>query len=105
MGSTLERDHIGGEAAGEVSQPNTTIASAVFATDGLPPSQQFDAYQDFCAPVIDIWPSEGSRSGFDASCEMWMLGRFALRRIHTPAGQFARSAIQVQRDGLDHWVF
>ena len=34
-----------------------------------------------------------------------MLGRFALRRIHTPAGHLGRSAAQVQRDGLDHWVF
>jgi AraC-like DNA-binding protein len=105
VGSTVERGHFGGKVTDELPQPNAAIVSAVFATDGLPLSKQFDAYQEFCAPVIDVWPSEGSRSGFDASCEMWKFGRLALRRIHTPAGQFARSATQVQRDGLDHWVF
>jgi AraC-like DNA-binding protein len=36
---------------------------------------------------------------------MWTFGPFAVRRIHTPAGHFARHAAQIRRDGLDHWVF
>ena len=83
----------------------TVAGTAAFTTAGLPWSQQFDAYQEFCAPVIDVFPSEGIGSGFEASCEMRMLGPFAVRRIHTPAGNFARHAAQIRRDGLDHWVF
>jgi AraC-like DNA-binding protein len=36
---------------------------------------------------------------------MWMLDRLAFRRIRVPAGNLARSAKQIRRDGLDHWVF
>jgi AraC-like DNA-binding protein len=81
------------------------VRAAAFTTAELPLSQQFDAYRDFCAPVIDVFPNEGSCSGFEASCEMWMLGPFAVRRIHRPAGHIARHAAQIRRDGLDHWVF
>jgi AraC-like DNA-binding protein len=88
----------------QVCDANAASAAA-FTTAGFSSSQQFDAYREFCAPVIDVFPSEGSRSGFEASCEMWALGPFAVRRIHTPAGHFARRAEQIRRDGLDHWVF
>src|SRR5580698_3465081 len=80
-------------------------ASIAFTTEGLPPSQQFDAYKQYCSPVIDISPVERLDSGFEARCEMWALGPFAVRRIRTPAGHFARHAVQIRRDGLDHWVF
>jgi AraC-like DNA-binding protein len=66
--------------------------------------KQFDAYRDYCAPVIEVSPNEGSSSSFNAICEMWQLGSFAFRRIRTPEGRFGRSALQVRRDGLDHWV-
>jgi AraC-like DNA-binding protein len=71
----------------------------------LPSDKQFDAYREYCAPVIEVLPSEGSSSGFNAFCEMWQFGSLAYRRIRTPAGRFGRSAAQVRRDGLDHWVF
>ena len=109
MNSASAYVHVSGGApsalAGAAAQSNAAIAKTTFTTRGLPASRQFDAYRAYCAPVIDILPNEGSGLGFDASCEMWMLGRLALRRIHTPAGQFSRSAAQVRRDGLDHWVF
>ncbi|MBS0641341.1 MAG: helix-turn-helix domain-containing protein [Proteobacteria bacterium] len=76
-----------------------------FSTDGLPPSQQFDAYQAHCAPVLDIAPTEHDQAGFSANCDMWTLGGLVLRRIRVPAGSFARSTAQVRRDNLDHWVF
>ena len=89
----------------EAARSDAAIARVAFTTEGLPPSEQFDAYREYCAPVIDILPSAESRSSFDATCEMWMLGRLAFRRIHAPAGSFSRSAAQVRCDGLDHWVF
>jgi AraC-like DNA-binding protein len=89
----------------EPLRANSVAARTVFTTGDLPPSKQFDAYREYCAPVIEISPNEGSGSGFDAVCEMWQLGRFGFRRIRTPAGSFGRSDAQVRRDGLDHWVF
>ena len=101
--SQAERD-----ARARMSEPlraNSVAVRTVFTTGDLPPSKQFDAYREYCAPVIEISPNEGSGSGFDAVCEMWQLGRFGFRRIRTPAGSFGRSDAQVRRDGLDHWVF
>ena len=89
----------------ESNESGGQVASIAFTTEGLPPSQQFDAYKQYCSPVIDISPVERSDSGFAARCEMWALGPFAVRRIRTPAGHFARHAVQIRRDGLDHWVF
>ncbi len=91
--------------ADETARSNSVIAKVAFTTEGLPPSEQFDAYRTYCAPVIEILPNERPHSGYEASCEMWMLGNFALRRIRAPEGYFERSALQVRRDGLDHWVF
>ena len=98
-------DDAPGDHISETGQSGPAITRVAFTTEDLPPSQQFDAYHDYCAPVIDILPSERSRSGYGATCEMWMLGRLALRRIHAPAGNFSRGAAQVRVDGLDHWVF
>jgi hypothetical protein len=83
----------------------SAIAKNVFTTEALAPSRQFDAYREYCAPVIEISPAPRSTSSFAASCEMWQLGCFAFRRIRTPAGRFERRDAQVRRDGLDHWVF
>ncbi len=105
-GRHVPPEAVPGASRNEIRPSDAPVArAAAFKTAGLPLSQQFDAYKEFCAPVIDVFPSEGSRSGFEASCEMWMLGPFAVRRIHTPAGHFARHAAQIRRDGLDHWVF
>ena len=90
---------------GEVEQSDKAVTKTAFTTEGLPASQQFDAYREYCAPVIDLLPSGKDRLSFNASCQMSMLGRLALRRVHTPGGQFARGAAQVRCDGLDHWVF
>jgi AraC-like DNA-binding protein len=112
MRATLAHSHhapAGGVFSASRSETLPSDASvargAAFTTTGLPLSEQFDVYREFCAPVIDVFPNEGSCSGFEASCEMWVLGPFAVRRIHTPAGHFARHAAQIRRDGLDHWVF
>jgi len=86
-------------------QPSGGNFDVTFTTEGLPPSQQFSAYREFCWPVIDILQDERSQAGFSASCEMWTLKPFAVRRIHTSAGCFERTATQARRDGLDHWVF
>ena len=88
-----------------MEQSDKAVTKTAFTTEGLSASQQFDAYREYCAPVIDILPSGKDRLSFNASCQMSMLGRLALRRVHTPAGQFARRAAQVRCDGLDHWVF
>ena len=85
--------------------PDAAIARVAFTTDGLPLSEQFDTYREYCAPVIDTLPGDEPRSGFGATCEMWMLGRLAFRRIQVPAGNFSRRAAGVRCDGLDHWVF
>jgi AraC-like DNA-binding protein len=103
QGDTIDDEP--GDQVGEAGRSGPALTSVGFTTRGLRPSEQFDAYHDYCAPVIDIQPSESSRAGYGATCEMWMLGRLALRRINAPEGNFSRNAAQVRADGLDHWVF
>jgi AraC-like DNA-binding protein len=78
---------------------------AKFSTQDLPPAAQFDAYRGYCAPVIDILPGDQAEPCYEASCEMWTLGRLTLRRIRAPGATFVRRAAQIRHDGLDHWVF
>ena len=89
----------------DLLRTNSAITRTIFTTKGLPSDKQFDAYRDYCAPVIEVSPNEEFGSGFDALCEMWQLGGVVCRRIRAPAGPFGRSNAQVRRDGLDHWVF
>ena len=98
-------DDESGGLVSEAARPDAAIAGVAFTTDGLPLSEQFDTYREYCAPVIDILPGDEPRSGFGATCEMWMLGRLAFRRIQVPAGNFSRRPGQLRCDGLDHWVF
>lgn len=112
MGAMLRRGHhappggVHSLPGSEVPNSDASLGrAAAFTTAELPLSHQFDAYREFCAPVIDVSPIEGSCSPFEASCEMWHLGPFAVRRIQTPASHFARHAPQIRRDSLDHWVF
>lgn len=114
MGNVRKMDATFGHAC-DASEPrtvmsaplraNSAMARTAFTTKGLPLDKQFDAYREYCAPVIEVSPEEGSSSGFNAFCEMWRLGSLAFRRIRTPAGRFRRTSVQIGRDGLDHWVF
>jgi hypothetical protein len=112
MNSTLAHCHPAsafeggsGGLVSEAARPDAATARVAFTTDGLPLPEQFDTYREYCAPVIDILPGDEPRSGFGATCEMWMLGRLALRRIQVPAGNFSRRVAAVRCDGLDHSVF
>jgi AraC-like DNA-binding protein len=86
------------------SRASDAAGRAIFSTHDLAPSKQFDAYQSYCSPVIEIALNDEARAGFDATCDMWTLGGLVLRHIRVPAGDFARTARQIRRDGLDHWV-
>jgi AraC-like DNA-binding protein len=106
LGDLHDRDNGGrdGPLIG-VASPRANIPRIGFTTRGLGASAQFDAYREYCSPVLDIVPPEGPRAPFSATCDMWMLDRLVFRRIRVPSGRFARSAKQIRRDGLDHWVF
>ena len=74
------------------------------ATAALPPEAQFEAWRRHCAPVIEMLAPLGDGPGYAARCTIWKLGPFALSAVVAPAARYRRTAAQIRRDALDHWV-
>lgn len=75
-----------------------------YATDALVPDAQFGAWRQHCAPVVEMVGTLTARPGYAARCTIWKLGPFALSAVVAPAARYRRTAAQIRRDALDHWV-
>jgi AraC-like DNA-binding protein len=75
-----------------------------FSTLGLPKRQQFEAWRESCAGTMDFAPMADPAAGFPAEGEAWTLGPIALATVRVPAARLWRTAAQVRRSSLDHWL-
>jgi AraC-like DNA-binding protein len=75
-----------------------------FSTLGLPKRQQFEAWHESCAGTMDFAPMADPAAGFPAEGEAWTLGPIALATVRVPAARLWRTAAQVRRSSLDHWL-
>jgi AraC-like DNA-binding protein len=80
------------------------VPSAAFSTHGLPPERQFAAWRDQCASVVDIVAPNSAPRGYAAAHRVWQLGGMALSRVQASGATWRRSAAQIRRDSVDHWV-
>lgn len=80
------------------------LPCAAFSTHDLPPDRQFAAWRDQCASLVEMVAPELSTPGFAAAHRVWQLGGMALSRVQAPAATWRRSAAQIRRDSVDHWV-
>ncbi|WP_137124309.1 helix-turn-helix domain-containing protein [Roseomonas sp. HF4] len=80
------------------------VRPVVFSTKGLPASQQFEAWREQCAPVLDMEPMPGQQDGYAAMHRVWKLGAMALSHVHAAPARFHRSARHIRRDSIDHWI-
>jgi AraC-like DNA-binding protein len=80
------------------------VSSAAFSTHGLPPERQFAAWRDQCASLVELVAPDSTDSGYAAAHRVWQLGGMALSRVQAPATTWRRSAAQIRRDSVDHWV-
>ncbi|WP_230168604.1 helix-turn-helix domain-containing protein [Roseomonas sp. CECT 9278] len=80
------------------------LRAAAFSTEGLPPERQFAAWRDQCAALVEMIAPLSSGPGFAAAHQVWDLGGMALSRVRAPAATWRRTAAQIRRDSIDHWV-
>ncbi len=91
--------------AGPAPASTVTAPRSVFSTAGLPPHQQFDAWRHQAVPYLRVdAPAPGAAAGFHATATALRFGPFLLYAANLPAYDHARSAAQIRRDSLDHWM-
>jgi AraC-like DNA-binding protein len=89
-------DSAPGQAAG--------IPHVHYTTEGLPPAEQFAAWQARCLPVVEMTSARDPRDGYRAAATVWAIGPFALSRVRAEPASYRRTPEMIRQDGLDHWV-
>jgi AraC-like DNA-binding protein len=74
-----------------------------FATQSLRPRDQFETWQEWFQPVVDIVPKRPT-DGFPAETHLWRLGGLAMSRTSAPPVHVTRTRGHLRRDAVDHWV-
>ncbi len=98
----MAADHPDGEGGG--APADMPLRPAVFTTEGLAPSAQFEAWRDQCSALLDMEATRPPDAGFAAAHRVWKLGTMAFSHVQAPEASFARTARHLRRDSLDHWV-
>ena len=76
--------------------------SSRFSTLDLAPAEQFEAWRQFNAPVIEMVLDDGVND-FPAVQTVWDLGSFIFTQASLPGAGHRRSWRHVAKDPLDHW--
>lgn len=81
------------------------LAPLLFETAGLPPCQQFPAWQEHAAPLFDSRLPDAVQpgDGFVVRQDVWNLGGLLIVQQVNPAFSFERSANKVRLSPIDHW--
>lgn len=77
---------------------------STFATQRLPTSDQFAAWQSWYDPVFETIAPGAEEGGFDASNTNWTVGGLTISEVRSPPGAVARGKSLIRRDPVDHWV-
>ncbi|MFD2347737.1 helix-turn-helix domain-containing protein [Sinorhizobium terangae] len=86
-----------------VTQPG--LVPSHFSTLGLPPAEQFDAWRQHMAPLIDVRLPDGMfpDDGFPAEQVGWHLGDLLFVQQRTPGFSYERSRAMLRSSPIDHW--
>ncbi|MFG1430814.1 AraC family transcriptional regulator [Xanthobacter sp. V2C-8] len=74
-----------------------------FSTRAFAPADQFAAWRDFTAPVVDLSLASAPDGAFVAEQEVWDLGSMALTVATMPGTGYVRSWRHWRQPALDHW--
>ncbi len=74
-----------------------------FSTRAFAPADQFAAWRDFTAPVVDLSLASAPDGAFVAEQEVWDLGSMALTVATMPGAGYVRSWRHWRQPALDHW--
>jgi AraC-like DNA-binding protein len=75
-----------------------------FATQLLAPRDQFEAWREWCQPVLDVIPKHPAGDGFLAENHTWKLAGLAVSRTSGPPVHVVRTGSHLRRDPVDHWI-
>lgn len=76
----------------------------VFTTETLPARDQFEAWQEWFSPLLDITPCQPVHSEFRAENKVWNLGPIVVSRVSAPGVISIRKKANIARAPVDHWV-
>jgi len=90
---------------GEVAGSANLLEPLIFSTEGCEPSEQFSAWQQHMALLLDLRLPDGIRpgEGFLASQAVWDLGGMLLIQQTAPAFSYERPKEKVRFSSIDHW--
>lgn len=90
-------DPAGRDAAGGPASPLT------FATGAIARADQFHAWRQRWAPIIEMRHPGDATGGYLASNAFWDLGEIVLSRVSAPPVLALRQRGQIRRDQIDSW--
>jgi AraC-like DNA-binding protein len=76
-----------------------------FSTRDLASRNQFEAWQAYLAPLIDIKLPDGAseETGFPADHIAWNLGGMLIVQQQVPSHSYSRSLAKLRANSIDHW--
>ncbi len=80
------------------------LPSFEFSTEGLPRADQFMAWHDSFAPMLELSDIDPRTANFNGRQRLWDLGSLVLARISTDRLAFSSLPGHRRRDPLDHWT-
>jgi AraC-like DNA-binding protein len=77
-----------------------------FSTLDLPASDQFSAWKNYIAPLLDVQLPDGmtEQDGFAVTHTAWNFRNMLLIQQRGPAYRYQRSEARLRASSLDHWV-
>lgn len=80
------------------------LPSFEFSVTGLARSDQFAAWHDTFAPILELTDINDSTTEFRGRQKLWDLGNLVFAQISTDELAFASLPGHVRREPLDHWM-
>ncbi|WP_244919799.1 helix-turn-helix domain-containing protein [Rhizobium grahamii] len=80
------------------------LPSFEFSTEGLSRPDQFAAWRNSFAPMLELSDTDPMTANFSGRQELWDLGSLVLARISTDSLAFSSLPGHVRRDPVDHWT-
>jgi AraC-like DNA-binding protein len=80
------------------------LPSFEFSTAGLPRPDQFAAWHNSFAPILELADTDPTTDTFNGRQKLWDLGSLVLAQINTDSLAFSSLPGHVRRDPVDHWT-
>lgn len=91
-------------AASPIAAASPLAAAFEFSTLDLPAEEQFAAWRQNLAPMVNLADPDDPLSGFVGSQIVWDLGGLAFAHVKSDGLRYTSLAARFQRNPIDHWL-